>query len=166
MARYADSPTVEVETLVEASPEVVWPLVCDIDLPARFSSEFQGASWLDGADGPALDARFKGRNRHEARGDWEATCTVRWYEPERSFGWAVSDVESPAASWRFGLEPTDEGTRLTFRAQLGPGPSGLTAVIEAMPDKEERIVENRLNEWRENMEATVAGIRSLAETAG
>ena len=32
-----------------AAPAVVWALVCDIQLPARFSAEFEGAEWLDGA---------------------------------------------------------------------------------------------------------------------
>ena len=163
MVRHADSPTVEVETLIEASAEVVWSLVTDIDLPARFSSEFQGADWLDGADGPALGARFAGRNRHRVAGDWEMTCTVGWFEPERSFGWVVGDVDAPGASWRFDLEPVDGGTRLRQWAQMGPGGSGITAAIEARPLKEEQIVANRLDDWRTNMEATVSGIRSLAE---
>ncbi len=37
---------------------------------------------------------------------------------------------------------------------------GLTAAIEARPDKEERIVDRRLGEWRRNMQATVDGIKS------
>ena len=163
MVRHADSPTVEVETLIEAPADVVWSLVTDIDLPGRFSSEFQGADWLDGADGPALGARFAGRNHHRVIGDWEMTCTVRWCEPERSFGWVVGDVDAPGASWRFDLEPVDGGTRLRQWAQMGPGGSGITAAIEARPDKEERIVGNRLDDWRTNMEATVSGIRCLAE---
>ncbi len=46
---------------------------------------------------------------------------------------------------------------------MGPGPSGLTPAIEAQPDKEERIVARRLDEWRTNMQATVDGIKSIAE---
>ena len=51
---YRDCPTVEVELVISAEPEVVWALVADIQLPARFSSEFRGAQWLDGATGPTL----------------------------------------------------------------------------------------------------------------
>ena len=61
--KYADGPTVEVEVRVDAPPSVVWGLVTDIDLPSRFSSEFQGAQWVDDA-GPALGSRFTGRNQH------------------------------------------------------------------------------------------------------
>ena len=52
--RYADGPITEAELRIAAPPAMVWPLVCDIQTPAEFSSEFQGGQWLDGAAGPAL----------------------------------------------------------------------------------------------------------------
>ena len=48
---------------------------------------------------------------------------------------------------------------------MGPAPSGLSIAIEAMPEKEERIVARRLDEFRANMQATVEGIKELAEAA-
>jgi len=39
----------------------------------------------------------------------------------------------------------------------------VTTVIGRNPDAEEQIVANRLEQWRENMVATVAGIKDLAE---
>lgn len=161
--RYADGPTAELDTTIEAPPERVWPLVTDITLPARFSSEFQGARWIDGADGPAVGARFRGRNHHPARGEWETTSTVVAVEDERVFEWRVGDPEQPSACWRFELLPEGTGTRLRQWTRLGPGPSPLTAAIASMPDKEERIIERRLSEHRTNMEATLAGIKALAE---
>ena len=160
--KYADGPTTEVEAEVDAPVERVWALVTDIDLPARFSSEFQGARWLD--DGPALGARFVGRNQHPAAGTWETTCVVTVCTPHRSFEWAVGDPGFPSARWRFDLEPQAGGaTRLRQWMQIGPAPSGLTPAIEAMPDKEERIVARRLAEFERNMRATVEGIKQLAE---
>ena len=97
--------------VIDAPPAAVWQLVCDIQTPAEFSSEFQGGQWLDGATGPALGARFRGRNFHEARGTWETVSTICEFEPERVFGWAVGDPEVPAARWRFSLEPDGAGTR-------------------------------------------------------
>jgi uncharacterized protein YndB with AHSA1/START domain len=161
--KYADGPTTEVEAEVDAPVERVWALVTDIDLPARFSSEFQGARWLDG--GPALGARFVGRNQHPAAGTWETTCVVTVCTPHRTFEWAVGDPDFPSARWRFDLEPqAGGGTRLRQWMQMGPAPSGLTPAIEAMPDKEERIVARRLEEHRANMGATLAGIKELAES--
>src|SRR5258708_34969581 len=81
--RYADCPTTEAELVIAASPAVVWPLVCDIAMPARFSSEFQGGQWLDEGAEPALGAKFRGRNHHPAVGTWETVSTISEFEPER-----------------------------------------------------------------------------------
>ncbi len=163
--RYADCPTTEADVLISAAPPVVWVLVCDIQLPASFSSEFQGGEWLDGMTGPALGARFRGTNRHEAVGTWETVSTIAEFEPERLFGWAVGDPAVPAARWRFSLEPEGSGTRLRQWMQIGPGESGISALIAQMPDKESRILRRRLREHHANMEATLEGIRGLAEAS-
>ena len=65
--------------------------------------------------------------------------------------------------WRLELAPDGAGTRLRYWAQMGPGPSGMTAVIEKMPDKEEKIIARRLEEWETNMAATITGIKEMAE---
>ena len=164
MVKYADGPTAEVTVEIDAPPVAVWPLVTDVDLPARFSDEFQGAEWIEG-DGPALGSRFRGTNRHPLAGEWTTESTIVEYEPERSFAWAVGFLGDVAATWRLSLEPAGGGTRLTMSARMGPGPSGLTPVIEARPDREEDIVERRLGEWRANMLSTVEGFKELAESA-
>lgn len=111
----------------------------------------------------ALGAQFRGRNHHEAVGTWETVSTIAEFEPERLFGWAVGDIEVPAARWRFSLEPEGSGTRLRQWMQIGPGESGISALIEQMPDKEARILRRRLREHHANMTATLAGIKELAE---
>jgi uncharacterized protein YndB with AHSA1/START domain len=154
--KYADGPSVSVDLAVDAPPARVWELVSDITVPARFSTELQSAEWID-------DTRFRGTNRHEAAGEWQTECTVIERDEERVFGWAVGDPANPSATWRFSLEPEGGGTRLTQWMRMGPAPSGLTPAIEAMPDKEERIVARRLDEHRFNMLATLQGIKDLAE---
>ena len=46
---------------------------------------------------------------------------------------------------------------------MGPAPSGLNIAIAAMPEKEERIIARRLEEFEVNMKATLDGIKRLAE---
>ena len=79
--RYADGPTVEVSRRIAASTDVVWELVSDINVPARFSSEFIGAEWVGEASGGALGACFEGQNRHDAIGSWSTTSTLRTRQP-------------------------------------------------------------------------------------
>jgi hypothetical protein len=161
--RYADCPTTEASVRVLAPPEAIWRVVTDIQLPARFSDEFQGADWLDGVSAPALGARFVGRNAHPAMGGWETTSTIVEFDPPRRFGWAVGDPDDPAARWRFVLAPVDGGTQLSQWMQMGPARSGINLAIDRMPEKESRILERRLGEHRANMQRTLDGIKALIE---
>ena len=158
---HADGPGVTVEVDVKAPPTDVWPYISDIQLPARFSDEFQGAEWL--SDTPEVGATFLGRNQNENLGDWEVTCYVAGYEENRVFAWNAGDAEDPSAQWRFELISLAGSTRLRFSMVLGPGPSGLTAVIDAMPDKEAKIIANRQKHQAANMRRTIEGIRDLVE---
>lgn len=162
--KYADGPSAEVEVLIAAPTDRVWQLVCDVNLPGRFSDEFRGARWID--DGPALGARFVGRNEHPALGSWETTSWVTRYDPGRAFAWAVADPDHPSATWWFTLEEAAGQVRLRQGGRMGPAPSGLNIAITAMPDKEERIIARRLEEWTRSMTATVEGIKHLAEEEG
>ncbi len=162
--RYADGPTVEVEVRVAAPPDRLWPVVSDITVPPRFSTECQETTWEAGTSGPGPGARFQGRNRHDAIGEWTSTCTVTDCTPAERFGWDVdSGHGGVAASWRFELVADGGGTILRQWARMGPGPSGLSPAIKAMPEKEERIIARRMEEWRANMVRTVEGIRDLVE---
>jgi uncharacterized protein YndB with AHSA1/START domain len=162
-ARYSDGPTAQARTWIDAPPERVWPLASDIGLMPGMSSELQSAEWLDGATGAALGARFVGRSRHEALGEWAAISQVVEFEPGRVFGWAVGDPGHPAAIWRFRLEPLDGGTELSEWVQLGPARSGLSVAIDQMPDKEQKIVFVRMREFERNITVTLAHIKKLAE---
>ena len=160
MTRFEDGPTVEVSVDIDAPIDAVWDLVTDINLSARFQDEFKGAEWLD--DGPHLGAQFVGRN---AIGDrtWETTSTLVAYEPPHLFRWAVNDVQNPAATWTFRLDEHDHGTTLTYHRIVGPGPSGLTAIIEKYPDREEEFVARRDEQHRTHMRAVIEGVKGLAE---
>lgn len=161
---FADGPETAAFVHVEASPEAVFALISDIDLPARFSSEFLGARWLEGASGPAVGARFAGRSRHHAVGEWETESTIVEFDPPRVFAYDVAGFEGGVgARWRFEIEPEAGGCRLTQRMRIGPGRSFINTAIEAMPDKESRILQRRLREHRENMEANLAGVKELLE---
>jgi uncharacterized protein YndB with AHSA1/START domain len=164
--RYADGPTAEAELYVAASPERVWAVLTDINLPARFSSEFQGADWLDGVTEAAVGARFVGRNIHPAAGEWETTSEIVACDRPRTFAWAVGGPDNASATWRFELAAQGHGTLLRQWMQMGPAPSGLNIAIQAMPDKEERIVAKRQAEHEANMRATLEGIKALVEGPG
>lgn len=164
MVKYADGPSTSVEVLIAEPPSVIWPLLTDINLPSLFSPEFQRAEWID--EGPALGATFRGYNKHKAVGEWNVVCTVTEMATAQVFEWTVGELDFKTARWRFELEPAEGGgSKLRFSAEMGPGPSGLTQAIKAMPDREEEIVARRIGEWTDNMQRTIEGIKGLAEDA-
>ena len=91
-------------------------------------------------------------------------CVVDAFEDQRLFGWCTSDRDDPGARWRFELESIAGATRLRFLVHLGPGPSGITMVIDSMPEKEGRILHRRLGEHHANMQRVVDGIKAAAES--
>ncbi|MGV0634564.1 SRPBCC family protein [Mycolicibacillus trivialis] len=162
-ARYADSPTVTVAIGIDAPPDAVWRVVTDIAVMPTLSTELQSVEWTGASSGPELGATFVGHNHNPAIGQWSAPARVIACTEPSEFGWAVGDPDDPAAVWRFVLEPDGPTTTLSYTAQLGPGPSGLSMAIEAMPDKEQKIVFVRLREFETAMTDTLAGIKRLAE---
>ena len=161
--RFEDGPGAMAEADIDAAPSTVWALVTDLNMPARFSTEFLGAEWAGRERGAG--AMFHGRSQHPAVGEWTVPCFVDTFDEPRAFGWRTSDPGNPGARWRFDLEPRDGGTRLRFSYVIGPGPSGTTMAIANHPGKEARVLRRRLGEVRANMQRTVEGVKQLAEAS-
>ncbi|MFM9035212.1 MAG: SRPBCC family protein [Mycobacterium sp.] len=151
---------------IAAPARRVWELITDIALMPAVSEELLAVQWAEGFDGPRLGAQFLGHNRHPAVGEWTTRSQIVAFDPPRVFGWAVGDPENPSATWTFELNPTGHGTRLDYIARIGPGPSGVTALIARSPDQAERIVAARLGQFRSAMIRTLAAVRERAEDPG
>jgi len=159
----AAGPGVTVEIDIAASPERVWELASDINIPAQFSTEFQGADWVD-ADGPREGAAFIGRNdRRDVDRTWETKSYIVACDPPRVFAWNVNDRDWPSAQWRFELERIPGGTRLSQRLVIGPSLSATGRAMEENPDQALQILASRREQHRGNMTLTVQGIKRLAE---
>jgi Polyketide cyclase / dehydrase and lipid transport len=160
--KLSDTPRADVEIAINAPVEKVGPLISDPDLPAKFSEEFQGAVWLDGAT-PGLGAKFKGTNKMGER-VWDTTSTITDFSVNEVFEWTVEDLDNPVSIWSFRLSSNDDSTLLKMSGVLGTyTETGLHAAIAKDPENEEKIVAWRMNQWRENMVKTVEGIKQLSE---
>jgi hypothetical protein len=174
--RYGVGSVVDCEVRIAAEPDLVWTLVSDIELPARFSPELQRVRWLDDVDTPTVGARFEGINSNPVLGQWRSVSHVVEVNPARTLSWVVVDADgqfgppgdpsSPVATWRFDLEPADGGTLLRHSVRIGPGRSGLTATIDRMPEQAAEILQFRLGQLYAGMQDTLFGIKALAEGDG
>jgi uncharacterized protein YndB with AHSA1/START domain len=97
---------------IDASPEQVYALVADVTRMGEWSPETYRCRWLDGADGPAVGARFKGYNRR-GRARWSNTLKVLAADPGREFAFRRDVLHCGVCDWRYRMQPEGAGTRLT-----------------------------------------------------
>lgn len=144
--------------LIDAPAEGVWSLVTDITRSGEWSPESRGGTWLDGATGPTLGARFKGSNRR-GRTKWTTTCEVIASDYPRVFSFATGSVAKPNTTWRFVLEPLGESTRLTQSFELTK-PLGFTSRLVT---RLTTGVRDRRADLEENVRSSVVRIKEIAE---
>lgn len=145
---------------VAAPAERLWAMVSDLTRMGEWSPENQGGEWLDGAEGPAPGARFKGRNRR-GKSKWSTTCEVTVAEPGRRFEFVTGGTANPDTWWRYRFEPIDggAGTRVTESFEMRKPVAGfskwLTKVTTGVTDRHADMVEG--------MRTTLANLKGAAE---
>jgi hypothetical protein len=98
----------EAHVHVDAPPEIVYGVVSDVTRMGEWSPETVKCEWLDGAVGPAVGARFKGKNKRGIA-TWSTKPTVVVANPGREFAFEVdTDVR-----WTYRFDAEGTGTRLT-----------------------------------------------------
>ena len=105
---------VTVSATVAAAPETLYALVTDVTRMGEWSPETVEAGWLDGATGPAVGARFIGRNRIGSV-TWTTKPTVTVADAGRTFAFKVPG--GSGATWTYTFEAVLGGTRVTEHAR-------------------------------------------------
>ena len=103
---------VSVSREVSATPDEAWAIVSDLTRMGELSPEAQGGRWAGGADGPAVGAVFKGRNRN-GRYRWPTNVTVIECDPPRRFAFRLDIPFMGGCDWVYDIEPTGEGCLVT-----------------------------------------------------
>ena len=104
--------TVSVSRVITATPERLYALISDLPRMGEWSPENHGGRWMNGASGPATNARFKGKNRNGWR-RWSTVARVISADPPREFVFVVTSRGFPVAKWGYVLEPVTGGTNVT-----------------------------------------------------
>jgi hypothetical protein len=97
---------------IHASPQRVYHLVSNLPRMGEFSPECYSVEWLNGADGPAVGARFLGHNRAGPL-KWSRIGTVITANPGQEFCFATEEDGHEATVWRYQFTPSPAGTIAT-----------------------------------------------------
>jgi uncharacterized protein YndB with AHSA1/START domain len=144
---------------IDAPPERVYALVSDITRMGEWSPECVRCTWTKGATAPVVGARFKASNKGGRGPAWANTPTVTVAEPGREFAFNRSGPGIGSYTWRYVMEPTASGTRLTesFDAEkvLGPVMTWLTEKWTGSTDRDADL--------RRGMTTTLTRLKAAAE---
>ena len=103
----------EVSIHIGATPADVYALIADVTRMPEFSPEILECTWLDGATGPAVGARFAAVNKVPNRPSWTNKPVVTVVEPARTFAIERTEKLGGTVEWRYEFVAVDGGTRLT-----------------------------------------------------
>ena len=102
-----------VERHIDAAPEVLYDIVADVTRTPELSPEIESCTWLDGATGPAVGARFRAVNRVRGGRAWRNTPVVTAAERGKEFTFSRTEKGAGTIVWRYVLTPEDGGTLVT-----------------------------------------------------
>jgi hypothetical protein len=144
---------------IEAPPQQIYELVSDITRMGEWSPECRHCAWIGGATGPAVGARFKARNKGRRGPSWFTTPVVTVAEPGREFSFNRSGPGIGSYTWRYVLEPTPTGTRVTESYHVErPLPKAMAWLTQKWAGSTDRDAD-----LRDGMEVTLARIKAAAE---
>ena len=104
--------TVSVTRDVAAPVDTVWALVTDLPRMGEWSPENKGGEWVKGATGPAVGAKFKGRNSNGKR-SWSTIVEVNHFDAPRKLSFGLMVFGKNWGDWVYEIEPTASGCRVT-----------------------------------------------------
>jgi uncharacterized protein YndB with AHSA1/START domain len=151
----------EVSIEIDSPPEHVYDLVADIERMGEWSPECYRCTWTKGATGPVVGAKFKAKNKGGRGPSWFNTPVVTAADPGEQFAFNRSGPGIGSYTWRYALEPTPTGTRLTesFEAErpLGGAMTWLTMKWTGSADRDADL--------HRGMVTTLERIKAAAESS-
>jgi hypothetical protein len=98
---------------INRAPAVVFSAIADVTRMGEWSPECVATRWVGGATGPAVGAKFEGDNRVAVLGvtlkKWTTTSEVTACVAGEVFEFVAEGY----TTWRYRLEPSGTGTKVT-----------------------------------------------------
>jgi hypothetical protein len=105
--------TDQVSRYIEAPPHTLYDVVADVTKTPELTPDIVSCTWLDGATGPAVGARFKAINKAGRGPNWSNKPVVTAADPGKEFAWARTEPFAGTVAWRYLFEAEGAGTRVT-----------------------------------------------------
>lgn len=149
-------PTAQSSIEINAPAEKVYELVSDVPNVPNWAAEVDRCTWVEGADGPAVGAKFRGINSNAGR-RWPMSCEVTAADPGRRFAFKVGMAGITTALWWYDIEPTATGCKVTEGTRR-QHPKILADLVNRLIGVADRDAHNQAN-----IEKTLAALKAHAE---
>jgi len=144
---------------IAAPAHEIFDLVADVTRTPEFSPEILRCTWLDGATGPAVGARFASLNKVPRRPPWTNKPVITVYEPNQTFTFTRTEKLAGTIEWSYRFEPDGDGTLVTESYRVTDPLTRIAwfmiSVLFARPD--------RRTDLRTGMELTLQRMRAAIE---
>jgi ribosome-associated toxin RatA of RatAB toxin-antitoxin module len=147
---------IRVERTIRAEADELYDLVSDLPRMGEWSPENTGGTWVNGAEGPVVGARFKGSNR-SGRLRWHTDVVVTIAEPGEQFAFDVTLGPFKVANWHYRFQRDGSKTLVveTWTDHRIPVMGTIASMLIGVRD--------RPRHNRENMETTLAKLAATVE---
>jgi hypothetical protein len=151
----------EVSLVIHAPARDVYDLVADVTRTPEFSPAVVRCTWLDGATGPAVGARFEAVNTTAAGKTWKNRPVVTAAVPGREFAFSRTEPFAGTLVWRYRFVPEDGGTRVIESYEVTRPVTRIGWFVIERVFKVTDVAEG----LRSGMRTTLERLRATAESA-
>lgn len=144
---------------IQAPPEAIYDIVADVTRTPELSPEIVECTWLDGATGPVVGARFKARNKMPNRPTFSNKPVVTTADRGKVFSFARTEPFGGTVEWTYRFESQGANTVVTESYDVTKPVSRVGwFIIGGLFGRKDRQ-----KDLRSGMEQTLARLRSIAE---
>jgi Polyketide cyclase / dehydrase and lipid transport len=97
---------------VDAEPHALYAIVADVTRAPELSPDISHCTWIGGATGPTVGARFKATNKFGRGPPVSNKPVVTVADPGREFAFSRRAPFSGTLEWRYQFVPEGDGTRV------------------------------------------------------
>jgi len=148
----------EVSVDIAAGPTTLYDMISDVTRMGEWSPENVGCTWLGGATGPAVGAKFKGKNQRGWR-KWSTVNEVVEADPGKAFAFRTSSFGMAVAQWSYRFDGDDQAGRCTVTESWTDERGKLILVAGGLATG----VSDRATHNRAGMQQTLDAVKVAAE---